>query len=175
MTTIIIRHTTLVVAAVLGLAATGTAQANHGHLYSRIDRLAVAIEAESGQLYRELRSVALYDLNLRTAAREVADLNRLAQRLHDNIHFGRDLRSVHRDVRAMEDLVHHIEDHLRGHRHFRKHVDRIDSLAHQLHDAVDQLRDREFARGPVHYRPVYPAQPQGIVIGTGGFSIRIGR
>jgi hypothetical protein len=173
--TTIIRHTKLVLAAVLGIAATSTAQANHGHLYSRIDRLAVAIEEESGQLHQELRSVALHDLNLRSADREVADLNRLARRLHDNIHFGRDLRSVHRVVRAMKHLVHHIEDHLRWHRHFRKHVDRIDSLAHQLHDAVDQLRDREFARGPVHYRPAYPTQPQGIMVGTGGFSIRIGR
>jgi hypothetical protein len=173
--TTIIRNSTLILAAVLGLAATRTAEANHGHLYSRIDRLAIAIEEESGQLYQELRSVALHDLNLRTAAREVADLNRLAHRLHDNIHFGRDLRSVHRDVRTMEDLVHHIEDHLRGHRHFRKHVDRIDSLAHQLHDAVDQLRDREFARGPIHYRPAYSTQQQGIMIGTGGFSVRIGR
>jgi hypothetical protein len=173
--TTILRHTTLVLAAALGLAATSTAQANHGHLFSRIDRLAIAIEGESQQLYRELRTVALHDLNLRTAAREVSDLNRLAQRLHDSIHFGRDLRSVHRDVRAMEDLVHHIEDYLRPHRHFRKHIDRIDSLAHQLHDAVDQLRDRDFERGHVHYRPVHPTQPQGIMVGTSGFSIRIGR
>lgn len=173
--TTLLRTTTLALAAVLGLAAASTAEANHGHLYSRIDRLAVAIEKESGQLYQELRSVALHDLNLRTAAREAADLQRLARRLHDNIHFGRDLRSVHRDVRAIEDLVHHIKDHLRWHRHFRKHVDRIDSLAHQLHAAVDHLRDREFAHGHVHSRPVYPTQPPGIMIGTGGFSIRIGR
>ena len=59
--TTILRNTTLALAAILGLAATGTAEANHGQLYSRIDRLAVALEAESGQLYQELRSVALAD------------------------------------------------------------------------------------------------------------------
>lgn len=171
MTTIL--HTTSFAAiAALGLFAAQPAMADHGHDYERIDNLARRVQNESSQLYSELRNAG-HSQNVRQARNEVADIYRLAGRLHDTAHRGGSPRQLDRDVHALKDLVHHVEEHLSGHGHFRRHMDRLDSLTHQLEDRIHDLDSRRSGSRPVVYGPGYGSG--GISLGGRGFSIQIGR
>ncbi|MEX2174236.1 MAG: hypothetical protein WD872_07730 [Pirellulaceae bacterium] len=172
-------HTFLRTAALSAVAAASLfaiqpAKADHDHdnrrNYDRIDRLARSIQIESQTLYHELRSGASHDHELRIARNEVADVYRLASRIHDTAHRYGSPRQLDRDMHALQQLVHHVDEHLHGFRHFRRHVERMDSLAHQLEDRIHDLDARGFDRG----RSV-PASSGGITFGGRGFSIQLGR
>jgi hypothetical protein len=169
------RTTTLVIASALGLFAFQPAMADHGHTLGRIDNLARAIQAESRELYYELRSVSYSNPELRSAQNEVGQVYQLASRIHDAAHGG-SIYSMDRNVHSLKRLVHHVEEHLVGYRHFRRHIDRIDSLTHDLEDAIHDLDDHDFYRGPVSSGPVIHTRPSsGVTFGGRGISFTIGR
>jgi hypothetical protein len=176
----ILRTATFAALATLGLFAAQTARADHRHDLERIDTLSQRIQDESRQLYGEIRSVAFGDPNLRAAQNEVADIYRLASRIHDAAHYGGSRRQMDRDVHALKQLVHHSEEHLDHHRHLRRHIERIDRLTHDLEDYVHKLSDRDFLSvspglGSPGYSYGYRPATSGISFGGRGFSIQIGR
>src|SRR5262245_50232381 len=80
------RTMTFAVALLLGLVAWQPANADHGHALGRIDNLSQAIQAESRELYYELRSISFSSPELRSAQSEVGQIYQLASRIHDGVH-----------------------------------------------------------------------------------------
>jgi hypothetical protein len=175
------RITTFAIATALGLFAFQPARADHGHALGRIENLSRAIQAESRELYYELRSVSFSNPELRSAQSEVGQVYQLASRIHDAAHGYGGIGGMDRNVHSLKQLVHHVEEHLAGYRHFRRHIDRIDDLTHDLEDAAHDLDDYDFHSGPVYSGPVYHTRPAvgvspgGVTIGGRGFSFTIGR
>jgi uncharacterized protein (UPF0335 family) len=170
----ILRTVSLSAVIALGLFAAQPAKADHRHDLNRIDELSRRIESEGRQLLAEIRGVGFGDHRVRSAFSEVAEIVRLASRIHDAAHFGGSRRQLDRDVHALKDLVHHVEEHVDHHRHLRRHIERIDRLTHDLEDRIHDLADRNIGTGPVYSYGYRPAA-SGISFGGRGFSIQIGR
>jgi hypothetical protein len=176
----ILRTVSLSAAVALGLLAAQPAQADHRHDLDRIDELSRRIESEGRQLLAEIRGIGLADPRVRSAFGEVADVVRLASRIHDAAHFGGSRRQMDRDVHTLKNLVHHVEEHLDHNRHLRRHIERIDNLTHDLEERVHDLADRDFfssspSYGSGGYGYGYRPATSGISFGGRGFSIQLGR
>jgi hypothetical protein len=180
----IVRTASLAAALVAGFVFASPALADHRHDLSRIDELSRRIESEGRQLLAEIRGFGLVDHRIRSAFGEVAEIVRLASRIHDAAHYGGSRRQMDRDVHALQALVHHVEDHLDHVRHLRRHIERIDRLTHDLEDRIHNLADRDFRTLPAYSGgfggPSYPygygyRPASGISFGGRGFSITIGR
>ncbi|HTN73707.1 MAG TPA: hypothetical protein VL096_00615 [Pirellulaceae bacterium] len=159
----------------LGAVLATTAQAapfDRG--YGRLDSLAVRLEAESNQLFRELSTDRFRDANMRQAFNEVVQIRRQAELIHRSIDRGTNLHLVHRNVETLQSLVHHVEEHLAHIPHYDRHVHQIDALIHAMDDCIHDIAEASSNRRPY---PIHtqPGVPYGTRLGGQGFSIQFGR
>jgi hypothetical protein len=188
-----VRVAAVVVVAFSGLVMAGrSAQAVS---FEHVDRLAIELQSQSSQLYREFRTHYSHAAHSQHLMSDAAALYRQARHLHDVAHTG-NINHMARDLAEMDRLFHHLErlvreinfdahdDHF-GHgghvhgdtRHVRRLMNDLEDTLHHLSDDINELRRNRPVYVPYNNRPrvsVVPGHGGGVTFGNGQFKFRVG-
>jgi chemotaxis protein histidine kinase CheA len=124
-------------------AAPATARADS---FDHIDRLAGKLEAQAKSLHQEVHEHFRHTPQYEHLDRDVRQIQRLADAIHDQVRRGTNARALRVEVRALDRVYRHVEELVddlgraraidrQAYRHLKRELDRLgDTLGHLRED-----------------------------------------
>lgn len=161
------RTSTLVLAALVSLAASADVQGQHtsaATLRSQVETWTALLDSQTRRLYYDVRDELQGTDEHAQVLSEARELWRASRRINDRAMDGVSAAKLEREVRHVDDAFHAVEEQAEELRHegtlvtpLRKRLRRIDELVHAAHDAIHDLSDLETRGQNAHTYPRSPA------------------